>query len=123
MPASPRLGSERNDLDLLGKHFRDTTLEWQPHLEDALSARRTVVWYKNLLIGRPRDLSPLLDASLKAVSARYIPKGKEETRVLTVVLQNLSDAHFQLDSLSDLSLVRNHDPEPVKNFETPRVIN
>ncbi len=26
MPASPRLGSERNDLDLLGRHFRDTTL-------------------------------------------------------------------------------------------------
>ena len=118
------------DLALIGVSDVHNLIDWdyQPHagghrpvnlvfaegrsvnaLREALFARRTVVWYKNLLIGRPRDLSPLLDASLKAVSARYIPKGKEETRVLTVVLQNLSDAHFQLDSLSDLSLVRNHD--------------
>ena len=69
-------------------------------IRDALFARRTVVWYKNLLIGRPRELVPLLKASLTVGSGGYRPG----TEVLQVTLTNHSDANLMLENLSGFTL-------------------
>ena len=71
-------------------------------IRKALFEGRTVVWFDNLLMGRERDLLPLLNASLSASAARYRGEGS----VLEVELDNVSDADFELENLTDLTLVR-----------------
>jgi len=58
----------------------------------ALFQRRTVAWFKNFLIGRERDLMPLLKASLTIEEAFY----REGRDVAEVILKNHSDARFEL---------------------------
>ena len=74
-------------------------------IREALFAKRTVVWWKNLLLGRERDLSPLLDASIQVESATY----GRNSKVLQVELTNSSDARFLLDNTTDYTLVSDHD--------------
>lgn len=69
-------------------------------LKEALFERRTVVWFKNTLIGRDKWIDPLLAASLTVVSATYQPK----TTVLAVTLENHSDVDFRLRNISDYTL-------------------
>lgn len=71
--------------------------------KEALFSRRTVVWWQNTLIGRPPELTALLQASLKATN----PVWKGNTLHVSVV--NHSDANFQLRNLSDYS-IRRHGP-------------
>jgi hypothetical protein len=61
-------------------------------IRQALFDGRTVVWFKNLLIGRRAQLDPLLAASLTLVNPRYDKDGD----VLSVSLVNSSDASFEL---------------------------
>lgn len=68
-------------------------------IHEALQNRRTVVWYENTLAGREEYLVPLIQSSLQVVSAEYTPK----TTVVSVVLENLSDADFQLENAGDFS--------------------
>jgi hypothetical protein len=74
-------------------------------IRQALLEKRTAIWYKNLLIGRSRELEPLLEASLKVSRARY----PGDAAVLVVELVNYSDAHFRLRSLSEHSLISNYE--------------
>ena len=74
-------------------------------MRSALLARQTVVWFKNLLIGRPDVLGPLLDACLQIVSAEYRP----ETEVLDLTIVNRSDADFRLRNTSDITFMGNAD--------------
>ncbi len=67
----------------------------------ALFDGRTVVWYKNLLIGRERDMIPLLTASLRVADASW----RGESSVLEVVFDNPSDAAFELENLSEHTLI------------------
>jgi len=68
-------------------------------MKEALFARRTVVWFRNLLIGRADDLIPLITASLEVKSARY----REGTQILDIVIANHSDADFQLENTSGMT--------------------
>lgn len=68
-------------------------------MRDALVARRTVVWFRNQLIGRPDVLQPLLQASLTVASASWQP----DADIVSVTLQNRSDARFELRNLTRLS--------------------
>ena len=61
-------------------------------IKEGLINRRTVVSYKDLLIGRDEFLLPLLQASVQIVSAKY--EGK--SNVLAVELENLTSATFTL---------------------------
>lgn len=61
-------------------------------IREGLINRRTVVSYKDLLIGRDEFLLPLLQASVQVSSAKY--EGK--SNVLVVELENLSSATFTL---------------------------
>jgi hypothetical protein len=69
-------------------------------IHQALMEGHTVVWYRNLLFGRERDLLPLLNASLEATSSSWRGEGS----VLEVVLSNRSDAAFELENLSEYTL-------------------
>ena len=60
-------------------------------IKQALFAKRTVVWFKNMLIGRQADLAPLLAASLQLTGMRYQP----DTVIAEIDLQNTSDADFE----------------------------
>lgn len=115
-----------HDLTLVGVSDVHNLIDWDypPHLGDhrpvnlvfaqersvasireALLSGRTVVWYRNLLFGRERDLLPLLSASIEATSASW----RNESSVLEVVLGNRSDADFVLENLSPHTLTAGAD--------------
>lgn len=73
-------------------------------IREALFEGRTVVWFDNLLLGRERDLLPLLDASLAVAGAAWI----RTSSVLEVEFVNGSDADFVLENLTEHTLVRHH---------------
>jgi hypothetical protein len=70
-------------------------------LKDALFARRTVVWFRNLLIGRAPELNALLAASLEVEEANY----RTDTDVLDIVVRNVSDAPLRLRNSGKLTLM------------------
>lgn len=74
-------------------------------IKDALFDQRTVVWYKNLLAGRARELVPLLEASVTLDDAEY----RDDTEVLTVTLSNHSDADLQLRNRTSYTLADHPD--------------
>ena len=59
-------------------------------LKEALFAKRTAIWFKNLLIARKAEMQPLLEASL-TIDAATIIRGK-----IAVTLTNHSDVDFRL---------------------------
>ena len=73
-------------------------------MKEALFDRRTVVWYKNHLMGRPQHLDPLLEASLLLHDADY---GKGQ--ILNVSITNTSDADFHLRNKSRYGFFSNTD--------------
>jgi len=70
-------------------------------IQQALFANRTVVWFKNLLIGREEHLLPLLKASLSISKLNYRP----ETSVAEVTVTNISDADFDLRYVGDYTFM------------------
>ena len=72
---------------------KDATMQ---SMREALFARRTVVWWKNTLIGRAQHLNPLLEAAVS------IAKIDVESWGVRVTLRNHSDARFLLKNQSDL---------------------
>jgi hypothetical protein len=74
-------------------------------IKDALMNRRTVAVFKNLLIGRNEYLVPLVESSLKIVSAKYIGK----SNVLAVVIENRSSTEFMLQNQTGFTLHNNND--------------
>ena len=69
----------------------------------SLFERRTVVWFKNMLMGRPEHLGPLLEASLSLQDASY---GNGE--ILSVSINNNSDADFFLRNKSKYGFYDGH---------------
>ncbi|MDH3650698.1 MAG: Sb-PDE family phosphodiesterase [Saprospiraceae bacterium] len=61
-------------------------------IKDALIARRTVVWYRNLLVGETTFLKPLVEASIRVKDVSY----EGPSSVALVQLENVSDATFLL---------------------------
>jgi len=68
-------------------------------LKEALFAHRTVVWFKNLLIGRAEHLGELLDASLIIENVEYLPNSE----VILLTLKNLTSTQFRLRHISNKS--------------------
>jgi len=67
-------------------------------MRDALFARRSIVWWKDLLIGRKAHLAALLEASLSIESVTQTPWGVQ------VNFLNRSDAPFKLRETSGAQL-------------------
>ena len=74
-------------------------------IKRALFANRTVVWFRNLLIGRKAHLMPLLEASLNISDLNYRP----QTSVAEVTISNLSDANFELRYVGDYTFMYSAD--------------
>lgn len=94
------------DYDVAGGGHRPVTLVLATErsltaIREALFARRTVIWFKNLLIGREADVDALLSASLATSNAHYV----DETSVLELTITNVSDAEVELSNLSDYTFV------------------
>ncbi len=71
----------------------------------ALRERRTVVWFKNSLIGRPQELVPLLEAIVQPARAEYL----DNSTVLRVTFRNDSDATLLLRNRSAFGFHRDID--------------
>ena len=115
-----------NNLTILGTSDVHQLIDWdyEPHhgghrpvtlilaetnteasVKEALFARRTVVWFNDLLIGEERNVAPLLKASLTIASASYTP----DTTILEVTFRNVSDATFQLKNLPSYTFAEDDD--------------
>ena len=84
-----------------------------PAIQDALMNRRTVVSYKDLLIGRDEYLVPLIKESVKIASAIYIDK----TTVLDVEIENTTSSTFTLQNKSKYTFHEHSDIIVVKPGE------
>lgn len=74
-------------------------------IKDGLMNRRTVVFFKDLLIGRDEFLVPLITSSLKVTKAVYTAK----TTVLELEIENVTSATFTLQNRSKYSFHANAD--------------
>lgn len=74
-------------------------------IQDGLMNRRTVVFFKNLLIGRDEFLVPLIESSLIARSALY--RGKSS--VVSVEIENLTYTDIILQNQSGFTFHDHHD--------------
>lgn len=88
------------DYDIAGGGHRPVTLvlasERTPSaLKEALFAKRTVVWFKDLLIGREEPLGALLKAGLTIERAE-----RQGAGIVEVTLRNSTDAALRLRHLS-----------------------
>lgn len=79
-------------------------------MQEALFAGRTVAIYNSLLIGKAEFLNPLLKASIKVNSAKYLNK----TQVLEVQLENVSSSPLLFENQMEYSF---YSSSPV--FEIP----
>lgn len=74
-------------------------------IKEGLMNRRTVVFFKNLLIGRDEFLVPLIENSLTVFNAKY--RGK--SNVLSLEIENLSYADIMLQNQSGFTFHDHHD--------------
>jgi len=74
-------------------------------VKDALEQRRTVVWFKNTLLGLKRNLNPLLEASLSIESASY----NSRNQIAGLIIKNNSDVRFLLKNKSEYTFTNNDD--------------
>ncbi len=70
-------------------------------IREALFERRTLVWFRNLLMARPPEMDAMLAASLVPTQASY----QGDTALLQVTIENRSDARFELNNRSPYSFV------------------
>jgi hypothetical protein len=91
--------------DILGGGQRPVTLVFarersQESIKEGLMARRTVVAYKNTLIGKSDNLLPLLQESLVIAKAVYA----DRSDVLTVEIENKTSTEMTLQNAGDFNL-------------------
>lgn len=79
-------------------------------IKEALFAGRTVVYYKNLLTGKDEFLIPLIRQSLFIKSGVY----KDNTDVLTVVIENKTNAEFILQNRTGFTFQNSPDVISIK---------
>ncbi len=79
-------------------------------IKEALFSKRTVVFFKDLLIGRDEFLIPLIRESLSIKSAKYINKSD----VLSVVVENKTKAEFILKNRTNYTFHNNNDILTIK---------
>jgi hypothetical protein len=78
---------------------KDSTVEG---IKEGLMNQRTVVAFKDLLIGRDEYLVPLVEASLKVTGAKYL----ERSTVLEVEIGNVTSSTFTLQNKGKFTLAQ-----------------
>lgn len=89
----------------------------QESLREALFEGRTVVWFKNLLIAHKQNMQELLSASMKITKASY--SGTSD--ILSVEIENSSDADFQLRNTGKYTFIRNADIVKIAQHDTTKI--
>jgi len=79
-------------------------------IKEALFNRRTVVYYRNLLAGRNEFLVPVIQQSLIIKRAKYL----DNTDVLTVVIENKTNAEFILQNRTGFTFQNSNDIITIK---------
>jgi hypothetical protein len=74
-------------------------------IKEGLMNHKTVVFFKDLLIGRDEVLVPLIKESLKINSARYLDK----TTVLEVEIENITSCSFTVQNKSKYTFTEHSD--------------
>jgi predicted metal-dependent phosphoesterase TrpH len=74
-------------------------------LKQALFEKRTLVWFRNILIGRKPEMDAMLSASLSITTASY----RTGTEVLDVTIENVSDASFELKNMTKMTFMDHAD--------------
>jgi 3',5'-nucleoside bisphosphate phosphatase len=70
-------------------------------IEEALFARRTAVYWKNMLIGREEFLEPIFEESVRVINPYISITGRGRARIQ---LENTSDVPFELEFAGDAAL-------------------
>jgi len=73
-------------------------------IKEGLENRRTAVWFKNTLIGSQEYLIPLIQESLVVREAKVLRSYTGKSFVVSVKIENLSDADYILENQKDFSL-------------------
>ena len=89
----------------------------QESMKEALFDRRTVVWFKNRLIGRSQHLNPLLEASLSLQDVSY-----ENGEILNLSISNTSDADFHLRNKSQYGFYQHTDLITIGQHSTEKLM-
>ncbi len=97
---------EYNILD--GEH-RPVTLVFarektEESIREGLQSHRTAVWFNNTLIGRPEYLIPLIRESLVVKRTKVRESYTGKSFVVSVYIQNLSDADYIFENQRDFGL-------------------
>jgi hypothetical protein len=90
-------------------------------IKSALENRRTAVWFKNTLIGLPEYLVPLINQSLIVKSTKVIIEHDVKTNVVSVDIENLSDADYILENQKDFTFYNQPDIFIMKAHNTFRL--
>ena len=87
-------------------------------IKEALLDRRTIVFYKNKLIGKEENLVPLLDSILGFKSLGY----RGDTSILRVEISNNSSSDMTLKNLSAYNFSRSDDYVFIPKNETKTIM-
>jgi len=90
----------------------------QNSIKEALLDRRTIVFYKNKLIGKEENLVPLLDSILGFKSQGY----RGDTSILRVEISNNSSSDMTLKNLSAYNFSRSDDYIFIPKNETKTIM-
>ena len=90
----------------------------QNSIKEALLDRRTIVFYKNKLIGKEENLVPLLDSILGFKSKGY----RGDTSILKVEISNNSSSDMTLKNLSAYNFSRSDDYIFIPKNETKTIM-
>ncbi len=90
----------------------------QNSIKEALLDRRTIVFYKNKLIGKEENLVPLLDSILGFKSLGY----RGDTSILRVEISNNSSSDMTLKNLSAYNFSRSDDYIFIPKNETKTIM-
>lgn len=74
-------------------------------IQEAMIARRTIVYYDDILIGRKTELEPFFRSAVK-VSSRYSKRNDEN--ILTVTFENTTDVPFKLKLSSSKYMIESY---------------
>jgi len=74
-------------------------------IREALFAKRTLVWFRNLLIARKPEMDAMLAASMHVTNVAY----RDRSQVLDVTITNTSDASFNLLNLGKITFMDHAD--------------
>ena len=87
-------------------------------IKDALLKGRTAVWFDNTLIGKQEFLVPLIQQSIVINKTQVMESYNGKSTVVTVFIENKSDADYILENQKDYSFYDHADIVTLKAHET-----